>query len=72
MTIPATGCEFDAASMTELNMRVLAAVGAPGPDASRMRSLFPKAVGLSLSYTKAEAFEGWSIGITFHPWAAGW
>ena len=58
--------------MTQLNLRLLAEIADPSPEAAWWQRLRPRAVGLSAGYTTAHSLSGWSFGVTFHSWDAGW
>ena len=63
---------LDSDSMTQLNLRLVAEAPEAAPDASWWRRYGPRALGLSVTYTTADSFEGWSFGVTFRPWSSGW
>lgn len=63
---------LDSSSMSELNLRLLAEIGGASNDETGWRRLKPEAMGLSVGYTSAAGFEGWTFGITFHSWFFGW
>ena len=59
-------------SMTDLNLRLMVELGDAPAGAGWWRRHGTQAVGLSVSRTVADSFEGWSFGVTLHSWTSGW